>query len=590
MGSGLHRAYFAWSETNQQHTIVSSSFDSEHQRRKWVNRLRDHVRLQPTTAGPPPASALTLLRFTDDTAALVRRIRRGHSDGRNDATVLIGPDSLLDVDRAVAIELSGAGTVWSDEPPPNEQMSTVAPVFLNELPEPRPLPELAPFRGQLVEVLSRFLENPYQSVTVVGFPERERLVMAWGVWACLSLHQDRRFADRVSSFSTYEHRHDVGQPGLVFAPLRPSGGAVERTVVDLRSNAVRVRAPEAEQLVALLFGEQVNARPSRVPVENHAAPVPPEPPRTPPPNPVRPPTLPPPVVTAGRSLLLSGPSAQALLNQLQQERHNPREGIRKAFDVPEIDRVTALVEHGIRDEFLRTFLTVLYGPKLEDLRDERSRARRHAAELLARCESEQLAMLLGAAVRDDGPLAMQAYDRWTANGRLPARPTGQAARVAQAVRRSRRLTAVAIAAVVLFLGLVFGLGWAVGRPTAAAVPTTGTSEPAPQAVVPTTTEAPPAGKATGTAVVPLPDPTSVVVSFVRVGESYYPQDRCVAEGTPDTWRCPQVSQPPDKPNTLPGLVAIAVPGGEVPLLLAKAKGVEAVVRGAAWGAEQVVRP
>ncbi|WP_158851428.1 hypothetical protein [Saccharothrix deserti] len=651
-GDVIHQAFFGWSYDTTGHTIIASSFEGfggsegeEH--RRWLARLKDHVRLQPVDSVDPPQSALSYLLF-GDTAVAMRRVRRGHSVGRGNAHALIGPASVLDVSRALGLGmLPPERWIWEDTVDSGIRLATIAPTYFDDVPDvdDRLRAQIAKYRTELVTVLARLLDDPADPLSVIGCPDQLRPAMVWALRAAADQYLARQSSHhRRWSFSTYEDRHDSSVenlPEIVFLPVQPSTtGVVRRAIVNLDRPPVQRRHTDvADRLVAELFGEGVvpvvavggnaavrpeflqhpdsSGRPDRTDRSDEGVrdmsfpgrrdhqpsipyqptpgePVPPRPVHASVPHSAVPSSAVPTreVRAKGVDPLIAARSLRDFTTHLERLKRDPwrREQLREVLDVRAVDTVTRFVEVDARHELLHTFLQVLYGPGFEDL--ERRDGRKHAAKLVAKCQSDQLATMLGSGAWQGGndEISKAAFERWS-QGSRPSAPVGHIARKLESARRSRRYPVVLAGVVVAVLAVVFLVGVLVGDSGSGEPAVASTVEPSSQVPVQPTTEAPapttvdaPASLAEGTVEIRLPSGSAKVFAFVRVDDSYYPQGVCESEGGQgDRWRCVKVHEPLAKPGSRPELVAASVPGAQVQSLSDAAKNREAVERDREWG-------
>ncbi|WP_439656033.1 hypothetical protein ACSHWB_26760 [Lentzea sp. HUAS TT2] len=590
-GEVIDEAFFGWSLTAGEHTIISCSLSPE-LAEMWRARLQDHVRLQPVPGFPTPQSALSYLEFSDGSAAVLRRVRQGYTEGRENTHVLIGSQTALGASLALRLEHWDG---WKSTAPHGGMGTTAAPYLASVAgSEDELLTRARPLEMQLVEALVRLLEYPGRPLSIVGCPDHYRVPMAWALHRAAKRHLEQTFNQgRRWTFSTYQERHGAGidnLPEVVFLPAMPSDGEQHnRTVVRLDELvATNSQFTDiARQLVAGLFhGAQQQASPPRQPVNRvHPAPV------DVPSGGVRlqpsavAVSTPSPMRTASNTAdALSGPllgaqTADAFLTALRTLAADKDRGpLRSVMNVDEVNRAVEFVEINTRFEMLTRLLEVLYGPDCQDLKGP-DEALAHAARLVENCRSDQLALMLGrAAAKHKRPTV---YERVLERelhlgGPLKPGPRNRVKGVLSWVgKRRQRFALVAVAA---FLLLVAGLigGYLLGQPETVAAPAT----PVPSTAAPTTTTDPPVSQLkSGTVQVAADVRTQQVFAFVQVGDRYFPQGACAAlDIGSSTWSCEQSYTPAVSAGADPALVAVVVQAGQVEGLL----GLAAQRKGVPW--------
>jgi hypothetical protein len=415
-------------------------------------------------------------------------------------------------------------------------------------------------------VLSRLLDNPALPLSILGCPQQERLPMVWGLHMAADGYLNDRGYPRAWSFSTHEVSHDdsiKALPEIVFLPEKPLGaGVVNRTIVDLDAvPAASENGEVAGKLLASLFhgtpppvpkpvresvyatsgasgfgdpafGDPAAMHPKQVHVEPrsgaHAAAQPPQPRRAE-------------ALLRARSVHDFERELYAL-EDLTKFAGN-RQQLRAELDLPAMDTISAFVERKARLELFDRLLKITYGPLYEDI--GQGDGLEHATKLASQSNSDLLSLMLGraAAGRRNGPVRDTAIDR-AANG---ARPAGHAAPRPSTRKMRRNQLLLSIAVVVLLLGIVFLLGYLVGRPSAATQDTAPTTTAAP-AGPPVQTPAPPAGP-TSTPSAPAhitveasADPNQVIFAFVLYQGALYPQGPCTLQDDA-SWTCTQTRLP-----------------------------------------------
>jgi hypothetical protein len=576
---GIHQVFFGWSYDRLEHTVVASSFDEDRQR-QWRKRLQDHTRLQPVGGSEPPETALSCLEFKDGFVAIVRRVRGGHSSGRNNAHVLIGPATVLGASLALRLERWDG---WQDTEPQGP-IGTIAPSWLTERagPAERSLAQVLPLERQLAAVIARLLDYPEAPLSIIGCPDEFRLPMVWALRAAAGNHLAQvSGVQRRWTFSTYQDRHAgsiENLPEIVFLPAVPGTGEPhQRRVVRLDEQLAENgrSATVAGQLVASLL---------------HSAPPPVVPPRPINDAGSRPEHAQGPLpaerrvapegarrqvnenVTGKRPAqnaravlaepLLGAKTVETFLTELVKlSKSQDRDQLREVFHVDAVNRAAELVEIDTRRDMLGMLLQALYGPGFEDLQDRA--VRKHAAQLVKDCQSDQLAMALGAGAVTHAKheVSEAAFERWhQLGGPLRPVPRRRALIPLSWVKvRRRRFIALAVMAIVLLVGGLVG-GYFLGRPASAQSPsgpsTSDTAAP-PTSTVPQSTQDPPVpANRSGTAQIAADTRSQQVFAFIEVDDLYYPQGVCAAtDGGNVNWRCEHVYTPP---GANPELVAIVV--------------------------------
>lgn len=628
----VQQAFFGWSYEQKALTLRAHSFLRQEDAQSYHRRLEPHIRLQPVAGQPLPAMALSYFQYDDGTAALLRRVVDGNSVGRNNSHALIGPSALLSVEVALTLGDSPAwrSQLWQGEVPAGYQLQSLPAEVctVDSAAAGRPAALSTGLKDDLVVVLTRLLDDPARALSVIGCRDRDRLAMARVLRSAADSYlQDQLGLRRQWSFSTYESRHDVsvvGLPAIVFLPVKPSSvGDVQRTIVDLGKEPVGSQnSALAAQLVDAWLADlpYTEARQSAR-VTHHsvlsgsepadfARPAPEQrasppygdstmssTPRTTAPEPREPRhqhegvrehrrpgkrTAP-----AGRhpaAALLRAKSLTEFDTELLrlEKGGNYREDLREAFDVDVVDAVANFAEITAGHDILSRLVGILYGPKLQDLREPG--ALEHATRVIENGRSDQLAMLLGGfAVHKDGEAVREAaFTRWAMGGN-PGRPTltHRAVRALRLARRGRFLPAFAAAAMIASLAVAFLLGFLAGQPeTAQAVAT------APQAAVstdavpaPPSVNLPTAGTVTAT-----PDAGHQVFGFAKIGQAYYPQGTCPSLRS-GVWACEWRTAPGPRPGEQVELIAVAVPRTQVAGLATSAAANATVPRGEGWGAD-----
>jgi hypothetical protein len=570
----IHQAFFGWSLDSGKLDLIAYSFHQQPEGPIWRGKLEQHVRLQPSGTDMP-ASSLTYLDLADGNTAVLRRVASGHTSGRNNSHALIGPAATLDV--RVALGLFNWPN-WMSTAPNDRYLPPYAASYIAEFAgNAEQLRYLAEQNEHAIgRVLSRLLDNPARPLSILGCPQQERLPMVWGLHMAAASYLNDRDYPRTWSFSTHEVSHDdsiKGLPEVVFLPEKPLGaGVVNRTIVDL--NAAPAASDNSELAGSLLatlfhgappmakpvretvyatsgapaFGDTVATHPKQVRGEQRSggqavATQPPQPRRT-------------------DALLRAGSvhDFEAELHALEDWTRyaGNRHRLRGELDLAATDTISAFVERKARLEWFDRLLKITYGPNFEDLGQD---GLEHATKLASQSQSDVLSMMLGRAVagrRSGGPIRDTALDR-AANGARPAAHAQSPRATSRLARRNQLLLSVAVT--ILLLGIVFLLGYLVGRPGAA------TQNSAP------TTAAPPAASATPAtiSVMASPQQGQVVFGFVSQGGVLYPQAPCILkEG--EIWECSPYHRspviPPDSGSTLQ---AFLVPKAEENLLNQQAK-------------------
>ncbi|MGQ0777877.1 MAG: hypothetical protein ACT4NY_26285 [Pseudonocardiales bacterium] len=236
-------------------TIVASSLSSNDEELKWLARLRQHVRLQNHPETRLPSHALSYFLFSPEEAAVLRRVNRGDSVGRNNSHVLIGSPRVLTAGVALGLELWPS---WQADPPEDRLMPRLQPGELDGGFDPAEQfrAQVRDRPGDLERVLGWLLEKPDRPLSIIGCPEEDRVALLWGLLEIGERDLAPRGLRRDWTFSTYETEHGdaIKQlPETVCLPARPFGtSAARRTSVDLtRSEPIPPRAAnQARALVA----------------------------------------------------------------------------------------------------------------------------------------------------------------------------------------------------------------------------------------------------------------------------------------------------------------------------------------------------
>lgn len=610
----IDQIYFGWSHDGVELGVLATSFNEPDERR-WLGILQDHIRLEQVPGTKLPPHAWSMLHC-DGNVALLRRTRDGFSSGRTDSHALIGPAAALDA--TVALGLTG-WKGWQDKPPGDRWMPMLASQTLANAADLKPLHTGVLRREHdLGVVLARLLESPHAPLSIIGCPDEDRLAMVWGLRAAVDSYLHRHGITRHWTFSTYEDQHDVhvrGLPEVVFLPTWPASAAeVHRVIVDLDGEPpIGPHAEFARDLVAqFLHGTpapatpQRHEEPGRQPVavsvgaarhdNEHEQPTGPTPPAgSGPPNPGLATAAPQqagyngrsgrrdaaqnpsPVVRVAQQAWSTGQKSvaallraktvwefDAALQTLESQEQHRRRQLRDALDLTAVDHIVYFVEISAREKLLGRLLRAMYGPAMEDL--AQPDAHKHAAKLITRGESHQLAMMLGrfASAHGGGRLRDLAVQRWeTAGDAGVVLPTGLATRALRLRRRNRYLPAAAALTALFLLVVVFLLGRAAGSSGSALARDTTTTPPAtvqPGGLLPDASGLVSSGQAAIT-----PGENMTIYAFVRIGNAYQPQSPCSPRDQIG-WVCQVRPNPPTGQGTHPVLVAVEVPRDEQPEL------------------------
>lgn len=622
----VHQAFFGWSYEAGQLTLLDDTFGHEAAGTRWLHSLGNFLRLQRVDEAELPAQALSYFAFADGWAAVLRRVARGYSPGRNNSHALIGPASVLTVPVALGLE---GWQEWRSEPP-SEPMRCLDATYVTGfgVAAERRLRPLAKERERdLVAVLARLLDCPERPLSIVGCPDRYRLAVVWGLREAADGYLRRNGLTLPWTFSTHEHRHDDaidGLPAIVFLSASPQGvGQADRTIVDLGlPETVGYHSDLAQELVRSLLHGAPAPHDERVAQVVGSRRTPPDrdwpaaahqggrqqhdrPPYggTGPAVPPAAGTLPAAdgdrvAVPARRTVgvLLEAKSVVAIESGLRQledlAKHPPtRQQLRSAMDSASVNAAVQLVEVTAREEWLGRLLQVLYGPQFEDLAD--ASAIRHATRLVRDGQSDQVVRMLGRSARQHNAICKATFDRLTGDSSTLV-PTGQLARAARSARRSRYLPVAVLAAASALLLVVFLAGYVAGRPATAAAPdqpvtpppvTTTAPQPPPHVPVDPTggsASVPERGQATLT-VAPRED--QIVFGFIKRGDQYFPQAECT-HVRDLVWKCLK-SEPVtgSQGATSSPMVAVVLPDNQLQELLDAAKIQRSTLRGDDWGDE-----
>ncbi|OKJ95662.1 hypothetical protein [Amycolatopsis sp. CB00013] len=467
----LHQAFFGWSDRDRCQTLLVSSLSKEDEQR-WLRLLERFVRLQTASDIPPPPRALSYFVF-GDSAAVICRTYHGHSDGRTNAHVLIGPADLLDTTAALALD-TWQGWQTSQpmvlEPIPASALATTSDKQAAE----QLSPGIQRLEHELASTLSRLLDDAYTPLTIVDCPAEDRLPLLWGLREAGTEYLP---PDQPWTFSTYEDRHDVeGLPQIVFVPVhRPSAAVVRRTVFNTSVPPNSQNAPLAAQLVTrFLHGTPMPAQkrleePHDSGSDRSYFDMPSK--ERQPLYGKRPETRQAPRHT-GHIGHADGLLTADCVQTFEQELHRlettwqlsqQRETLRKDLGAEALSTAARFVEVTAREELLTRLLEVAYGPGLVDLDDPR--AAEHAIKVVRNCRSEQLAMMIGAPTGRRFPNKVQtaAFERWTTGGAtVPTRPSGRVAQVNAAAWQAKHPPIVMAMAGVAMLLIVYLLGYLMG--------------------------------------------------------------------------------------------------------------------------------
>lgn len=475
LDSDVNQAYFAWRPDGGLSLVASSYLDSA-QNEKWSHRLQKHLRIYPVPDTPLPSAGYSYHLFPDGSAAWIRRAMVGATAGRNNARALIGQADVLDFPTAIGLSLRPG---WTDDPPAGGHTRPVSAVEVRgaigsaeEL-----MSRVHKHRDDVAVVLAGLLADPAGALTVIGGVEAERLVTIWALHRIAERYLPQRFRDRPDwSYSTYEDKHDSppgSLPGIVFLPVSQRGAnTVRRTIVDLAQPRVDPgHLAQAHDLVSCLLGErQPDGLIVDVPVVRprekvYGAPAPAASPWQTGPQVVTPVAAPPRAAPA-RSLLANLLKARDVTSFEQELYKLEQHGmvLHPHADTATIDTLARFVEVNVRHELLKRLLDLLYGRSLAgDLHD--AKAEKHAIALITRGQSDQLALMAGAAARPGSRIRDAAFDRLAAGaGKPPAELVGQLSSQLRAGRHSQWFPWAAAGVAAVTAALVFLLGFLYGRP------------------------------------------------------------------------------------------------------------------------------
>jgi hypothetical protein len=456
----IDQVFFGWSQYDGAQTALADSFGDRDERQHWLHNLRSHLRLQRMTGAELPKSALSYFTFADGKAALLRRVTVGVTAGRNNSHALIGLSEVLTPRVALGLH---TWTGWLADPP-SGPLSPVPADLAGKAAvqaDKKLFPVVEAHSNTLVPILAGVLADPRSPITVIGCPEELKAAM---IWALVEISERSPIGLVDRTFSTYEKQHDGERPPhILFLPERPYDRTeVRRTIVDLMQPVTAGRDAEharmlCQQLVTDDWGPAVQ-------------------------RPVAPPKTYGPVVAGTSSsteeaLVVALREAYTLrdfdrvLTELEQRPASRRHLVRSALNATVLDTAALRVEVTFRDELLGRLLAAAYGPDLGDLEDPR--AQKHAADVVAGGDSEQLALLLAtAAGAARTRIPDEAFRHWTERARNSrSEPAALLVGRVRNARHARYLpfaVAIAVAAVLVAAFLSGFLVGELGNGTAAA--------------------------------------------------------------------------------------------------------------------------
>lgn len=258
----IDQAFFGFNHDGL--TIVASSLPSDDDELRWKALLKQHVRLRSHPEIPLPPHALSYFLFSSEVAAVLRRVKHGDSEGRNNSHVLIGPPQVLTAQVALGLEL---WPDWQADPPANRRrMNRLRSSQLDCGLDPADAlrAQVKDKSGDLERVLGWLLETPGQPLSIIGCPAEDRVALLWGLMEIGAPVLQSHKVLWAWTFSTYETDHgDAIQylPEIVCLPAKPVGTSVaSRTSVDLTHGGPA--SPPAANRARELVEQYVHGRPA----------------------------------------------------------------------------------------------------------------------------------------------------------------------------------------------------------------------------------------------------------------------------------------------------------------------------------------
>jgi hypothetical protein len=564
----MDQVFFGWRQDGGLGP-VASSYPNNDDTRRWHQRLQRRLRLQPVPNGEPlPSAAFSYLCFGDGSAAFIRRVSAGVSEGRNNSLALIGSAHVLDIDAAIGLSMMPN---WLDDPRQNGPIGRIPTAMVQQSgADPRGLLSVVQAHEQHVAaVLAGLIARPTAALSVVGGVERECLAIIWALHEVAGRYLPQRFAGRPNwSFSTYEDQHDTAAgelPGIVFLPAaQPGAGTIKRMIIDLRQPQVGAAEMALARKVIHYLINNLPTDPSiddtpALPAAIWAEPglrtgEVPMPAQRPAPAPAAAPVERTPV-----SALLDSDDARSFVQELgvlEDVAAQRGEVMYRHLSHAMLNDLARFIREVIPDELSRQLLRVVYGRSPDrELTDPA--AEKHAVKMIRRGESDELAGLLAASASSLRPIREAAFDRVVDRaGKSANRSNGFPARQWRRGRNHRHFRWAAIAAVLAVLGIVFLSGYLFGRAGERAAPvairTVASQVPATNKTTAITTPAAPAQNtqpadqnqnAGGPRAVDVStdldrDPGREVWMFRREGDGDYVVDRCDSvKHSQYSWTC-----------------------------------------------------
>lgn len=214
-------------------SIRSSSLGSPAEEGFWLAALRDRAHFVTAPGLYRPRHALSFVLLRSGGSAIVRRFASG------------GVRALVDRRSTLTTEMALGLDTWPGWSAPSTHLAPVAAADLRAYAEKARTDlrgRASALRGSIVTVVASLLDDWTAPVTIVGFPEPDRVPIIWAVRE-IGRQQRQRRAAREWAFSTYELSTAEPAGGLpfevVFLPARPND-ADGRRIVDLSRFAAMI--------------------------------------------------------------------------------------------------------------------------------------------------------------------------------------------------------------------------------------------------------------------------------------------------------------------------------------------------------------
>ncbi|MFD4676456.1 hypothetical protein ACFWNN_42510 [Lentzea sp. NPDC058450] len=250
---------------------IASTFAWQDGLGPWSNRLLPLCRLESYPDQEVPRTSLSYFSFSEEHAAVLRRIDNGHTKSRGHAHALVGRPDLLTPERAVAL---AGWSGWLDRAqadPSNSFPAVVIPAAGHHFRVAKP--------DAIASLLAALLRQPTGNLTVCGAPDSDRIPLirdCLRVAGALFSGSDIR---RKWTFSTYEQTvvpstktaaEIVFLPGILEGITQVAGTVVDLGDATTDDAADRIALMLAETYVAqgmnaidsLLFKHSVADRPA----------------------------------------------------------------------------------------------------------------------------------------------------------------------------------------------------------------------------------------------------------------------------------------------------------------------------------------